>query len=171
MAKKSEEKKPKTSTSGTAGKSSTRKKQTPKKQAAKKKTVTKKEPEEVKTNAKAEPKAEPQEDQTTEERLRKAGDRLSDAADRGVEVLRDVFGKVKDFSVDAAELTRLKVDIYRLKGDRDRMLTIIGEKLWEMRDSDKMKGIKSLFEEDFQKLEELHKDIEKKEKTASKISL
>ncbi|MBN2366880.1 MAG: hypothetical protein JXL67_11990, partial [Calditrichaeota bacterium] len=123
-------------------------------------TVSREEPE---TNQKAQ--------ETTEERLKKAGDRLSGAADRGVEVLKEVFGKVKGFSVDATELTRLKVEIYRLKGDKDRMLTIVGEKLWEMRNSEKMKSIRSIFEDDFEKLEKLNSEIEKKEKTASKISL
>ena len=86
-------------------------------------------------------------------------------------MIREVFGKVKDFSVDATELTRLKVEIYRLKGDRERMLTVIGEKLWELRDSDKLTAIRSLFTEDFKKLDEINGEISKKEKAASKISL
>ena len=86
-------------------------------------------------------------------------------------MLKEVFGKVKDFSVDATELTRLKVEIHRLKGDRDRMFTVMGEKLWEFKDSDKIAELKVLFGEDFKKVEQLNKDIEAKEKLASKISL
>lgn len=123
---------------------------------------------------KPQPKEIPQpekEDLSSEERIKHVGDRLSEAADRGVEMIREVFGKVKDFSVDATELTRLKVEIYRLKGDRERMLTVIGEKLWELRDSDKLTTIRSLFTEDFKKLDEINGEISKKEKAASKISL
>ncbi|UCF65038.1 MAG: hypothetical protein JSW33_04195 [bacterium] len=112
-----------------------------------------------------------QKTETTDEKIKKVGDRLSEVADRGVDVLKEVFGKVKDFSVDAAELTRLKVDIHRLKGDRDRMYTVMGEKLWELRDSDKLRELKTLFEGDFKKLETLHSEIKEKEKLASKISL
>ncbi len=106
-----------------------------------------------------------------EEKIKNVGDRLSEAADRGVEAIREVFGKVKDFSVDTAELTKLKVEVYRLKGDKERMLTVIGEKLWELRDSDKLTGIISIFADDFKKLEEINTEISKKEKAASKISL
>ena len=108
---------------------------------------------------------------STEERLKKVGDRLSDAADKGVDILKDVFGKVKDFSVDAAELTRLKVEIYRLKNERERLLIVIGEKLWEIKDQEKFKDIKPLFLEDFKRLEELDTAIQNKEKSASKLSI
>ena len=163
---------------------STKTKQTKKATQAKKATPAKKSPAKKQTTpkkpplaAKDEPKdprvqeKAPEKEISSEEKLRKVGDRLSEAADKGVETLREVFGKVRDFSVDAAELTRLKVEIHRLKSDRDRMLTVMGEKLWELRESDKMKGLKTIFEDDFKKLEDLIKDIEKKEKTASKISL
>jgi hypothetical protein len=123
---------------------------------------------------KPQPKEIPQpekESLSSEERVKHVGDRLSEAADRGVDIIRDVFGKVKDFSIDATELTRLKVEIYRLKGDKERMLTVIGEKLWELKDSDKLTGIRSLFTDDFKKLEEINGEISKKEKAASKISL
>jgi uncharacterized protein Yka (UPF0111/DUF47 family) len=109
--------------------------------------------------------------ESTEEKIRRVGDKLSEAADRGVEVIRDVFGKVKDFSVDATELTKLKVEIHRLRSERDRLHTVIGEKLWDLRNSNKIQEIKSLFAEDFKKLEELNETIKKKEKDASKISL
>ncbi len=111
------------------------------------------------------------ETESTEERFRKVGEKLTVAADKGVEVIKDVFGKVKDFSVDAAELTKLKVEVHRLKSERDRLYTVMGEKLWELRKSEKVKEIQSIFEKDFNHLEELNKNITKKEKDASKISL
>jgi hypothetical protein len=161
----------------TAAKKTTAKKTAAPKKVTKKKTAPKKPPLAAK-NEPQDPKMSgtasetPKEKELSqEEKLRKVGDRLSDAADKGVEVLKEVFGKVKDFSVDATELTRLKVEIHRLKGDRDRMFTVMGEKLWELRGSDKVAELKTLFGEDFKKVEELSKDIEAKEKTASKISL
>jgi hypothetical protein len=108
---------------------------------------------------------------TAEEKLKKVGDRLSVAADKGVDLLKEVFGKVKDFSVDAAELTRLKVEIYHLKNERERLLTVMGEKLWQIRDSYKLKAIEPLFTEDFKKLKEFDTAIQTKEKNSSKISL
>jgi hypothetical protein len=154
----------------------TRKTTTPKK-ATKKVTAPKKPP----LAAKDEPQdpnmsgtstaAPKKKEATQEEKLKKVGDRLSEAADKGVDILKEVFGKVKDFSVDATELTRLKVEIHRLKGDRDRLFTVMGEKLWELQNSDKIGELKALFGEDFKKIEELNKDIETKEKFASKISL
>jgi len=113
----------------------------------------------------------PKKVESTDEKIKKVGDRLSEVADRGVDVLREVFGKVKDFSVDAAELTRLKVDIHRLKADRDRMYIVMGEKLWELKDSKKLGELKTLFEGDFHKLETLNAEIKEKEKLSSKISL
>jgi uncharacterized protein Yka (UPF0111/DUF47 family) len=109
--------------------------------------------------------------ESTDEKLRRVGDKLSDAADKGVEVIKDVFGKVKDFSVDAAELTKLKVEIHRLKSERDRLYTVMGEKLWELKDSEKIKEVQAIFQDDFDKLKELESDISQKEKQAAKISL
>ena len=174
----------------TPSKKTTVTKQAPKRRATQKKTVTKKtttkkistvrstpkKPSAPKTVKNEEPKMvdqtiDQEKNESTEEKIKKVGDRLSEAADKGVDVLKEVFEKVKDFSFDAAELTRLKVDIHRLKSDRERILTVMGEKLWELKDSEKLRDLKALFEEDFKKLKSLEDEIEKKEKSASKISL
>jgi len=47
----------------------------------------------------------------------------------------------------------------------------MGEKLWELKDSEKLQDLRAIFEDDFNKLTSLEDEIEKKEKTASKISL
>jgi hypothetical protein len=162
-----------------AKKKSTPKKTTTKKATAKKTSTvrtTAKKPAAPKSVKKEQPKIKEEivnqeKSDSTEEKIKKVGDRLSEAADKGVDVLKEVFEKVKDFSVDAAELTRLKVDIHRLKGDRERILTVMGEKLWELRDSEKLGELRTLFEEDFKKLKSLNDEIEMKENTASKISL
>jgi len=156
-------------------KKTTAKKTTSTPSAKQKKTALKK-PVVPKTVKKEQPQtkeeiASQEKTESAEEKIKKVGDKLSEAADKGVDVLKEVFGKVRDFSFDAAELTRLKVDIHRLKSERDRMLTVMGEKLWEMRDSEKLKDLKALFEDDFIKIKTLENEIGKKEKSASKISL
>jgi len=108
---------------------------------------------------------------TTEEKLRKMGDKLSEAADKGVMALKEVFERVKDFSSDAAELTKLKIEIRNMKTDRDKLYASIGKKLWDMKKSAKLEKIQSIFSEDFNKLEDFEDKIAKKEKQAEKISL
>ena len=109
--------------------------------------------------------------ETTEEKLRKMGDKLSEAADKGVLALKEVFERVKDFSSDAAELTKLKIEIRNMKTDRDKLYASMGKKLWNMKKSAKLENIQSTFSEDFNKLEDFEDKIAKKEKQAEKISL
>jgi hypothetical protein len=158
-------------------KTKTTAKKTSKPKAAPKRTsepkATKKpEPAEVKDQEptqKEEPKE--KEFETTEEKLRKMGDKLSEAADKGVMALKEVFDRVKDFSSDAAELTKLKIEIRNLKIDREKLYASMGKRLWEMKKEDKFRNVQSAFNEDFTKLEDFEDKIAKKEKQAEKISL
>ena len=158
-------------------KTKTTAKKTSKPKAAPKRTsepkATKKpEPAEVKDQEptqKEEPKE--KEFETTEEKLRKMGDKLSEAADKGVMALKEVFDRVKDFSSDAAELTKLKIEIRNLKTDREKLYASMGMRLWEMKKEDKFRNVQSAFNEDFTKLEDFEDKIAKKEKQAEKISL
>jgi uncharacterized protein Yka (UPF0111/DUF47 family) len=109
--------------------------------------------------------------ETTEEKLRRMGDKLSEAADKGVMALKEVFERVKDFSSDAAELTKLKIEIRNLKSDREKLYASMGKKLWDMKKEDKFRNVQSAFSEDFTKLEEFADKIADKEKQAGKISL
>jgi hypothetical protein len=109
--------------------------------------------------------------ETTEEKLRRMGDKLSEAADKGVMALKEVFERVKDFSSDAAELTKLKIEIRNLKSDREKLYASMGKKLWDMKKEDKFRNVQSAFSEDFAKLEKFADKIAEKEKQAEKISL
>ena len=158
-------------------KTKTTAKKTSKPKAAPKRTsepkATKKpEPAEVKDQEPTQ-KEEPEEKEfeTTEEKLRKMGDKLSEAADKGVMALKEVFDRVKDFSSDAAELTKLKIEIRNLKTDREKLYASMGKRLWEMKKEDKFRNVQSAFNEDFTKLEDFEDKIAKKEKQAEKISL
>jgi hypothetical protein len=136
-----------------------------------KKTKTKKE---TTKKASAPPKSEKTEQkssESTEEKIKKVGDKISEVADKGMDVLKDVFEKVKDFSTDAAELTKLKVEISNYKNDRKKMYQAMGEKLWDLKKSNKFSGIETAFDEEFEKITALEKKIAQKEKEASKISL
>ncbi|MEJ2048356.1 MAG: hypothetical protein P8Y60_00650 [Calditrichota bacterium] len=109
--------------------------------------------------------------ETTEEKLRRMGDKLSEAADKGVMALKEVFERVKDFSSDAAELTKLKIEIRNLKSDREKLYASMGKKLWDMKKEDQFRNVQSAFSEDFAKLEKFADKIAEKEKQAEKISL
>jgi uncharacterized protein Yka (UPF0111/DUF47 family) len=109
--------------------------------------------------------------ETTEEKLRRMGDKLSEAADKGVMALKEVFERVKDFSSDAAELTKLKIEIRNLKSDREKLYASMGKKLWDMKKEDQFRNVQSAFSEDFAKLEKFADKIAEKEKQAGKISL
>ncbi len=136
------------------------------------KATKKQEPAEVKEQEPTESKeTEEKEFETTEEKLRKMGDKLSEAADKGVMALKEVFERVKDFSSDAAELTKLKIEIRNLKTDREKLYASMGKKLWDMKKTDKFGNVQSTFNEDFTKLEDFADRIAKKEKQAEKISL
>ena len=111
------------------------------------------------------------ESETTEEKLRRMGDKLSEAADKGVMALKEVFERVKDFSSDAAELTKLKIEIRNLRSDREKLYASMGKKLWDMKKEDKFRNVQSAFTEDFAKLEKFADKIAEKEKQAGKISL
>jgi uncharacterized protein Yka (UPF0111/DUF47 family) len=139
---------------------------------AKPKTEQKPDPVETKEpESAAEKEPVGKESETTEEKLRRMGDKLSEAADKGVMALKEVFERVKDFSSDAAELTKLKIEIRNLKSDRDKLYATMGKKLWEMKKEDRFRNVQSAFSEDFAKLEKFADKIAKREKQAGKISL
>ncbi len=98
-------------------------------------------------------------------------DKVSDLADRGVAVARDVFERVKHFTSDATELTRLKVEILKLKSNRNKLFKEMGQKLWDLKKTNKFRGIQVVFTPYFKKLEELEKKISEKESEAKNIHI
>jgi hypothetical protein len=113
----------------------------------------------------------PQMSDATREQLRKLGDKLSEATDKGVIVAKDIAERVRHFASEATELTKLKIEIQKLKNARDQRIAAIGEKLVGLRKAKKLTNIESAFREDFKKLEEIKLSLAEKEKAVRKISL
>ena len=107
----------------------------------------------------------------TEQTGKRVSDTISEIADKIENVAKEVFEKVKDFTSDATELTKLKVDIHKLKNEHDKQLRTIGEKLWDLKKQDNLKRIGNTFSDEFLKLEELEQQIKDKEAAAGKINL
>ncbi len=108
---------------------------------------------------------------STREQLRKLGGKLSEATDKGMHVAKDVAKRVRHFAGEATGLTKLKIEMHKLKSARDKLLFEMGKKLGNLYNSKKLKDVESIFTDDFKKLEALEADIAKKEKGVAKISL
>lgn len=107
----------------------------------------------------------------TKEQLKKLGDKIYEATDKGVHVVKDIAEQVQRFAKDATELTKLRIDLHNLKGERTKLYTLMGEQLRNLYVSKKLTYIKKRFKNDFIRLEELEKEISDKEKRVSKISI
>ncbi len=108
---------------------------------------------------------------STREQLKKLGDKISEATDKGVHLAKDVAEKVRKFTNDATELTKLKIEIHKLKSTLDRLTYKMGEKLISLQKSKKLKNVETAFKKDFSKFKDLKSKISKKEKAVKKISL
>jgi len=98
-------------------------------------------------------------------------EKLTQAADKGMEIAKGVFQRVRQFSTEATELARLKLELRNLKMDREQLFRDMGKKLWRLNTENKFRGIKSAFSREFERLEKLDKKIAVKEDEAKKISL
>ncbi len=107
----------------------------------------------------------------TREQLRRLGDKLNEATGKGVHVAKDVAERVRHFASEATELTKLKIEIHKMKSAQDKLLFEMGEKLWNLNKSKKPIDVESVFADDFEKLKELKVNISKKERELKKISL
>ncbi len=107
----------------------------------------------------------------TREQLKKLGDKLSEATDKGVHVARDIADRVRHFASEATELTKLKVEIHKLKNAQDRLIFDIGSKFVELYKNQKLSNIESVFADDLTQLEYIKSQIAIKEKGVNKISL
>ncbi len=108
---------------------------------------------------------------STREQLKKMGDKLSETTDKGVHMTKDVTERIRHFTSEASKLTKLKIEIYKMKSRRDNLISAMGEKLFKLHKTKKMKNVQTAFKTDFKKLDELKTNISKKEKEVSKISL
>ncbi len=109
--------------------------------------------------------------ETTKADLNKLGDKIHEATDKGVHVVRDIADHVQRFARDATELTKLKIDLHNLRSERIKLYTLMGEQLRNLFISKKLTKIKTRFADDFQKLQEIETAIAEKEKSASRISI
>ena len=108
---------------------------------------------------------------STREQLSKFGDKLSEATDKGMNVAKDVAGKVRHFASEATELTKLKIEILKLKNSKDKLFFDMGKKLWALYESKTLSEVHSVFIKDFHELERLEAAIANKEIEVSKIKL
>jgi hypothetical protein len=113
----------------------------------------------------------PQMSDATRDQLKKLGDKLGEAADKGVHIAKDVAERVRHFATEATELTKLKIEIHKLKSSRDAILLGIGEKLVSLYKAKKLAQTESTFKKEFSKLDKLNSEITVIEKAIKKISL
>jgi hypothetical protein len=113
----------------------------------------------------------PQMSDATREQLKKLGDKLGEATDKGVTVAKDIAERVRHFASEATELTKLKIEIHKLKSSRDRLIFTVGEKLISLYKARKFSNVETTFADDFKKLDDIKTKLSEKEKAVRKISL
>jgi hypothetical protein len=109
--------------------------------------------------------------ETTRAELKKLGDKIHEATDKGVHIVKDIADHVQKFANNATELTKLKIELHNLKNERTKLYTLMGEQLRNLYISKKLTKIKTRFQEDFKRLDELEAAISEKEKLSSGISI
>jgi len=107
---------------------------------------------------------------STRDELKKLGDKIHEAADRGVHIVKDIAEEVQRYAKDATERTRIKIELHNLKAERDKLYTLMGEQLRNLYKSKKLTNINRRFKEDFKRLDELEKEINEHEKQAGELA-
>jgi hypothetical protein len=108
---------------------------------------------------------------TTKEELQKLGDKIHEATDKGVHMVKDIADHVQRFASDATELTKLKIELHNLKSERTKLYTLMGEQLRNLHVSKKLTNIQRRFKDDFKRLDELETEIAEIERKASGIPI
>jgi hypothetical protein len=106
----------------------------------------------------------------TQKQLQKIGDKVSATKEKDIGILKDLAKKIRLFANDATELTKIKITIHNLKHEHDSMLKVMGENLFNMHKSKKVKNVDTKFKYDFNKLEAIEKEIADKEKIVDELS-
>ena len=109
--------------------------------------------------------------QSTKDQLMKLGDRIHEAADKGIHVVHDIADDVHSFATNATDLTKLKIDLHNLKEERTKLYSLMGEQLRNLYLTNKLSGIKTRMKADFARLDELESSIDEKQKLATRLSL
>lgn len=98
-------------------------------------------------------------------------DKVSDYANKSLQVLKIGVQKLAHFTGSATKLSKLKVEIHTLQTNCDKIYLDVGKKLWQLHKDDKLRELGTAFEEEFKKIEDFHQQITAKQKEADKISL
>lgn len=98
-------------------------------------------------------------------------EKLEEAAQKGIEVLKVGSDKATHFANEATHLARLKLDLRSLKEERNRVFRRIGEEVWKAHQENRLAKLKGLFTEELRNLDSLKEKIEAIEKEIEKISL
>ena len=98
-------------------------------------------------------------------------EKLSEAANKGIEALKVGSERASQFANEATNLARLKIDLRNLKEERNRVYKRVGEGLWNAYKAENLSNVQELFAEEFQRLEELKDKIAATEQQVEEISL
>lgn len=109
--------------------------------------------------------------ESTKEELRKLGDKIHEATDKGVHLAKEIAEDVQKFARDATNLTKVKIELHGLKAEKERLYSLMGQHLCNLYKEKKLTKIATRFRDDFKKLTELESAIEEKEQEAAGISL
>jgi hypothetical protein len=109
--------------------------------------------------------------ENTKEELRKLGDKIHEATDKGVHLARDIAEDVQKFARDATHLTKAKIELHNLRTEKEKLYSLMGQHLINLYREKKLTKIATRFKEDFKKFNELESAIAEKEKEAAGIKL
>lgn len=96
--------------------------------------------------------------------------RLNEAADKSVSAVKDVVEKIHQFSSEATDLTKIKLELHNLQREHEKLLLLIGEQVRNMYKANKLTNIRSKLKYDLKKLDELESGIDEKEKEVNRLA-
>lgn len=115
--------------------------------------------------------APPRGDSGDPESRRDIGNRLGEAAHKGLEALRSGMEQVSHFAGEARKLGEYRIELHNLQSERTRLLKITGEKAWRAHQSDRVDQLATLLGDDFQRLDRLEQQIRETEEKIEQVSL
>lgn len=96
-------------------------------------------------------------------------DKFSDVLNKGIEALKTGAEKISQATSDTAKSTRLKIEIFNLKNENDRLNRDTGEKIWDLQKKRKLNNMPSVLAEELQRRENLRSRLKEKEKEIEKL--
>jgi hypothetical protein len=106
---------------------------------------------------------------TTKDELKKLGEKIHEATDKGVHVVKEIAEEVHHYAKDKTELTRLRIELHNMKEERDNLYSLIGQQLRNMYKSNRLSYVKKKFKTEFDRLDELDREIGEHEKHAGEL--